>query len=143
MSGVTEIFDSMHIFPGQQVEIESLQGLQNDPDGSAGLALPFLVELEQQTISGTAANYAAGTKSGTGTFDVILPTNGSSPLVTLNPGLTKVRIYQQATTFPAITSSVNNKSVQVRGLLLCQNDNGNDQPCTNFAMVAVQITVKD
>lgn len=141
MTGVTAVFDGEHIFPGQQVEVEAFTGMLADPEGSAGLTVPYMVELEQQTISGTAMNYVAG-GSGTGTFDLILPSNGSSPLVTLNPGLTSVHVYQQTTTFPTISSIANNRPVQVRGLLLCQNDNVR-QTCTNFVMVAARITLNN
>jgi len=142
MTGVTALFDGEHIFPGQQVEVEAFTAMQTDPEGSAGLTVPFMVELEQQTISGTALNYVAGGSAGTGTFDLILPSNGSSPLVTMNPGLTSVHVYQQTTTFPVISSIANNRQVQVRGLLLCQNDNVG-QPCTNFVMVAARITLNN
>jgi hypothetical protein len=142
MTGVTAVFDGEHIFPGQQVEVEAFTGMQADPEGSAGLTVPYMVELVQQTISGTAMNYVAGGSPGTGTFDLVLPSNGSSPLVTLNPGLTSVHVYQQRTTFPTISSIANNRAVQVRGLLLCQNDNVG-QACTNFVMVAARITLNN
>jgi hypothetical protein len=142
MTGVTAVFDGEHVLPGQQVEVESFVALQPDPDGSSGLTTPFMVELEQQTISGTAANYTAGGAPGTGTFDVLLPLDGSSPVANLNPGLTSIHVYQQTTTFPSLSSLKNYAKVQVRGLLLCQNDNVN-QTCTNFVMVAAKITVND
>jgi hypothetical protein len=41
-----------------------------------------------------------------------------------------------------ISSIANNRQVQVRGLLLCQNDNVG-QPCTNFVMVAARITLNN
>jgi Domain of unknown function (DUF5666) len=109
MTGVTAVFDGEHILPGQQVEMESLVALQTDPDGSSGLTIPFMVELEQQTISGTAANDAAGGTPGTRTFDVILSLDGSSPVANLNPGLTSVHVYRQATTFPSLSSLKNTK----------------------------------
>jgi hypothetical protein len=141
MTGVTAVFDGEHVFPGQQVELESFIALQTDPDGSSGLTIPFMVELEQQTISGSAANYTAG-PSGTGTFDVNLPLDGSSPVANLNPGLTSVHVYQQTTTFPSLSSLKKGTNIQVRGMLLCQNDNVN-QTCTNFVMVAAKITVNN
>lgn len=142
MTGVTAVFDGEHIFPGQQVEVESLIALQTDPAGSSGLTTPYMVELEQQTISGNAANYAVGGRSGTGTFDLMLPLDGSSPIANLNPGLTSVHVLQQTTTFPSLSSLRSNAKVQVRGLLLCQDDNTN-QSCSNFVMVAAKITVND
>src|ERR1700739_119909 len=53
MTGVMAVFDGEHIFPGQQVEVESFTSLQSDPEGTSGMTVPFMVELEQQTISGT------------------------------------------------------------------------------------------
>lgn len=141
MTGVTAVFDGEHIFPGQQVEVESFTSLQPDPEGSSGLAVPFMVELEQQTISGTAANYVSK-GVGVGTFDLNLAQDGTSPLANLNPGLVSVQILQNSTTFPVLSLVKNNARVQVRGMLLCQNDNSN-QPCTNFVMVAARITVNN
>jgi len=51
-------------------------------------------------------------------------------------------VYQQTTTFSTITSIANKRAVQVRGLLLCQNDNLG-QTCTNFVMVAARITLNN
>jgi hypothetical protein len=141
MTGVTAVFDGEHIFPGQQVELEAFTGLQPDPEGSSGMAVPFMVELEQQTISGTAANYVSE-GLGIGMFDLNLPQDGTSPLANMNPGLVSVQILQNATTFPVLSSIKTNAKVQVRGLLLCKNDNSN-QSCTNFVMVAARITVND
>jgi hypothetical protein len=142
MTGVTAVFDGEHIVPGQQVEVESLWGLIADPDsGLQYLDSPFMIELQQQTISGYAENYAAG-QNGTHTFDILLPLDGSSPVANLNPGLTSIHVYQQPTTFPALSSIADSTRVQVRGLLLCQNDNVN-QTCTNFVLVASKITVSD
>lgn len=142
MTGVDAVFDGSHLFAGQQVEVESDQGLQPDPGGSSGLLDPYMVELEQQTISGTAANYAAGGRLGTGTFDLMLPLDGSSPLANLNVGYTSVHVYQQSTTFPALNTIRNGARVQVRGLLLCQSDPA-EGACPNFVMVAAKITVND
>jgi uncharacterized protein DUF5666 len=141
MTGVTAVFDGEHIFPGQQVEVETFTSLQPDPFGNSALAVPFMVELEQQTISGIAVNYVSQ-GAGTGTFDLNLPQDGTSPLANLNPGLISVHIVQNATTFPILSSIRSNAKAQVRGFLLCENDNLN-QPCTNFLMVASRITVND
>lgn len=142
MTGVNAVFDGSHLFPGQQVEVESYEGLQPDPEGSSGLLDPYMVELEQQTISGTAANYAAGRRLGTGTFDLMLPLDGSSPLANLNLGYTSVHVYQQSTTFPALNTIKDGARVQVRGLLLCQSDPV-EGACPTFVMVAAKITVND
>ena len=142
MTGVDAVFDGGHLFPGQQFEVESDQGLQPDPGGSSGLVDPYMVELEQQTISGTAANYAAGGRLGTGTFDLMLPLDGSSPLANLNLGYTSVHVYQQSTTFPALNTIKNGARVQVRGLLLCQSDPV-EGTCPSFVMVAAKISVND
>ncbi len=142
MTGVPGVFDGEHFFPGQQLEVESVVSLQPDPYGSAGLTVPFMVELEQQTISGTVANYVAGASPGTGTFDLLLPQDGSSPVANLNPGLTMVHVFQQSTTFPVLNSINNNTNAQVRGLMLCQNDNVN-QTCMSFVMAAAKITLNN
>ena len=142
MTGVDAVLDGDHIFAGQQFEVESDQGLQPDPDGSSGLVDPYMVELEQQTVSGTAANYAVGGRLGTGTFDLMLPLDGSSPLANLNTGYTSVHVYQQSTTFPALSTIKNGAKVQVRGLLLCHSDPV-EGTCPSFVMVAAKITVND
>jgi hypothetical protein len=141
MGGVTAVFDGEHIFPGQQVEIESFNSLQPDPDGTAGMTVPFMVELRQQTVSGTAVNYVSG-GPGVGSFDLNLPQDGSSPLANMNPGLVAVHVLQTTTTYPVLSTINPNAQVQVRGLLLCENDNLN-QPCTSFVMVAAKITVNN
>ena len=142
MTGVDAVFDGDHLFAGQQFEVESDQGLQPDPDGSSGLVDPYMVELEQQTVSGTAANYAVGERLGTGTFDLMLPLDGSSPLANLNVGYTSVHVYQQSTTFPALNTIKNGAKVQVRGLLLCHSDPV-EGTCPSFVMVAAKITVNN
>ena len=142
MTGVDAVLDGDHVFAGQQFEVESDQGLQPDPDGTSGLVDPYMVELEQQTVSGTAANYAVGGRLGTGTFDLLLPLDGSSPLANLNIGYTSVHVYQQSTTFPALNTIKNGAKVQVRGLLLCHSDPV-DGTCPSFVMVAAKITVND
>ena len=141
MTGVTSVFDGEHIFPGQQVELESFNSLQADPDGTAGMTVPFMVELQQQTVSGTAVNYVSD-GAGVGSFDLNLPQDGSSPLANMNPGLAAVHVLQTTTTYPVLSTIKSNTQVQVRGLLLCQNDNLN-QPCTNFVMVAAKITINN
>ncbi len=142
MTGVDAVLDGDHVFAGQQFEVESDQGLQPDPDGSSGLVDPYMVELEQQTVSGTAANYVVGGRLGTGTFDLMLPLDGSSPLANLNVGYTSVHVYQQSTTFPALNTIKNGAKVQVRGLLLCHSDPV-DGTCPSFVMVAAKITVNN
>jgi len=138
MTGVTAVFDGDHVFPGQQVEVEDMTGLQTDPDGTAGLVTPYMVELQQQTISGKAINYPS---TGTVTsFDLVLPTDGSSPLANLNPGLTTVHVIQPSTAFPSGNLHLNNQNAQIRGLLFCQDDAVTGQFCTTKVMVAVNIT---
>jgi len=126
------------VFPGQQVEIESFDVLTlSDPDGNAALVLPWMVRLVPQTISGTVANYTPAT--GTATFDLELPTDGTSYLQLLNPSAT-VHVYQQAgTNLDVLTGISNGQRVQVRGLLFCNDLNDALQQGTNFVMVAGRV----
>ena len=138
MTGMTVVFDVSHVFPGQQVEIESFDVLTlSDPDGNAALVLPWMVRLVPQTISGTVANYTPAT--GTATFDLELPTDGTSYLQLLNPSAT-VHVYQQAgTNLDVLTGISNGQRVQVRGLLFCNDLNDALQQGTNFVMVAGRV----
>ena len=148
MTGVNVSFDESHIFPGQRVEAESSSGLITpDPDGNNGQIYPFMIELEQQTINGTVANYQPGAGN-VATFDLVLPTDGSSYLQLLNPAATAVHIYQQANTtrsgLPAAPAPLSaGQQVQVRGLLFCLDVSDTAQQGTNFVMVAARITRQD
>jgi hypothetical protein len=136
MTGMTAVFDGSHVFPGQQVEIESADMLTlSDPDGNAALISPWMVRLMPQTITGTVGNYTAGT--GTATFDLTL--DGTSYLKLLNPSAT-VHVYQQAgTNLDGISSISNLQKVQVRGLLYCNDLSDALQQGTNFVMVAGRV----
>jgi hypothetical protein len=138
MTGITAVFDGSHLFPGQQVEIESFDALAlSDPDGNAALISPWMVRLQPQTISGTVANYTAGT--GTATFDLVLPADGTSYLKVLNPTAT-VHVYQQAGTNLDVLSAIGNgQTVQVRGLLFCNDLSDALQQGTNFVIVAGRV----
>jgi hypothetical protein len=140
LSGVNLTFDQSHFFPGQQVEVESSSSLITpDPDGNAAQVYPWMVNLEQQTVSGVVANYTAG-NGNTATFDLVLPSDGTSYLNVLNPAVSYVHVYQQSSTSLYGLSTVQNgQSVQVRGLLFSNDNSDNAQQASSFMMVAARI----
>jgi hypothetical protein len=115
MTGLTFTFDRPTFVPGQCVDVVSAHALQPDDNGSAGILLADTVELEQQTISGTIANLVTD-GSGRTTFDLLLPTDGSSVLSLLGPVANQAHIVLQSAT--VVSGQLSNaKQVNVRGLL--------------------------
>jgi hypothetical protein len=142
LTGLPLTFDADHIFPGQAIEGDSASPLSlSDPDGNAGLITPFKIELEPQTISGTVLNYTAGSGN-TATFDLALPTDGSSYLQVLNNGIAPVHIYQLSNTDLLNLSGpiTNGQVVQVHGLLFCGDSNQGHQAGVNFSMAASRVS---
>ena len=145
LTGLPLTFDADHIFPGQAIEGDSASPLSlSDPDGNAGLITPFKIELEPQTISGTVLNYTAGSGN-TATFDLALPTDGSSYLQVLNNGIAPVHIYQLSNTNLLNLSGpiTNGQVVQVHGLLFCGDSNHGHPSGVNFTMAAVRVSDTD
>ena len=141
LTGFNLIFDGNHIFPGQQVEFESRSPVVADPilaEGNPALMYVNSVELEQQTVWGTASGFVLGTP-GTGTFLLTLSPTIAPAL--LNQGTITMEVYLQSKTFPAITTLEDGTPLQARGLLVCATSNSNEQPCGDFYMVASKITV--
>jgi Domain of unknown function (DUF4382)/Domain of unknown function (DUF5666) len=119
MTGLSLTFDLYHITPGQNVQILSSSSMQSDPEGNAGLLTPDSLILEQQTLSGTVANYTAGSSPNAASFDLLLPTDNTSYLTAANPSAVTVHIYQQAgTNLLNLSAGIQNgQTVRVRGLL--------------------------
>jgi hypothetical protein len=120
MTGLSLVFDENTVKPGQRIEVVSYEAVGADPSGlSSGLINANVIELQQQALSGTVANYSAGVTPGTATFDLILPADGNSYLSATNPGTSSVRVYQQSTTdVHGLASGIaDGQTVQVRGLL--------------------------
>ncbi len=141
LTGLPLTFDADHIFPGQAIEGDSASPLSlSDPDGNAGLITPFTIELEPQTISGAVSNYTPG-PGNTATFDLVLPTDGSSYLQLVNNGIAPVHIYQLSNTNLLNLSGpiANGQVVQVHGLLFCADSNQGHQPGVNFSMAAARV----
>lgn len=141
LTGLPLKFDSDHIFPGQAIEGDSASRLSLlDPDNNAGFITPFSIELEPQTIGGTVLNYTAG-PGNTGSFDLALPSDGSSYLQVLNSGVVPVHIYQLSNTDLLNLSGpiADGQVVQVHGLLFCSDSNQGHPSGVNFAMAAARV----
>jgi hypothetical protein len=115
MTGLPDTFERASFVGSQNVDLISSHALLPDDNGSAGLLQADTVELEQQTVTGTIAN--RGTDSnGRATFDLMLPSDGSSPLSQLGPTAYQVYVVVQASTSVSGELS-NDRQVNVRGLL--------------------------
>jgi hypothetical protein len=115
MTGLPFTFGRATFVPGQSVDLVSSYALQPDPNGSAGLLQVDTVELEQQTISGTIANLGTDT-SGRTTFNLVLASDGSSPLTLLGYAANQVDVVVQVST--AVSGQLaNGRQVNVHGLL--------------------------
>jgi hypothetical protein len=111
------VFDEIHAFPGQFVEIEWDTLVVPDPESTnAGLMQPGMFELEQQTISGQVVGYTYDPISKTGSFTLTVASNAS--IRTMNPGLTSITVRQIPQTYLRNLASISNGAqVKVRGLL--------------------------
>jgi hypothetical protein len=115
MTDIKYTFDRATFAPGQNVDLTSSYALQPDDNGSAGLLQADMVELEQQTISGTVASLGTDS-SGRTTFNLMLPKDGSSLLTLLGPVENEVYVVVPSS---AIVSGklANDQQVNVHGLL--------------------------
>jgi hypothetical protein len=130
------VFDEIHAFPGQFVEIEWDALIVPDPDSSnAGYMQPRMFELEEQTLTGQVGNYNAGT----GTFTLAVASN--STLKNMNPGLTSVAVREVPQTYLRNGSFKNGDTVSVRGLLFVDpnysNVNYHPSPTSPVAFIMV------
>ena len=99
----TLTFDGTTIHEGQQIEVES-----NNPVPAANGSIAVdKIKLQQQGVSGTAANVAAST------FDINLATDSALAVIS---GQTVVHVTKVAGT-DTRTTVANGNAVQVRGLL--------------------------
>ena len=119
-------FDATTIHAGQRVEIESV----NMMPMMAGTIVADKVKLEQQAVTGTVSNFVAGS-GGAATFDLNLPSDGSSYLTVLS-GEVVVHVFQQPGTDNKFGAVSNGSTVRVRGLLFWTG--------TTFNMIARRIT---
>ena len=117
-------FDATTVMAGQRVEIESTNAV---PAAGGNLAADK-VKLQQQAVTGTVTNFAAGS-GGAAAFDLSLP---SDSYLTLLSGKSTVHVVQQPGTDNKFGTIANNSSVRVRGLLFWTG--------TSFNMIARRIT---
>lgn len=115
-------FDATTIMAGQRVEIESISAF------SGSNIVADKVKLQQQAVTGTVANFAAGSGGGA-VFDLNLPADS---YLTLLSGKSVVHVLQQPGTDNKFGTIANNNSVRVRGLLFWTG--------TSFNMIARRIT---
>lgn len=119
MTGLPFTFDENSIVPGQRVEVGSNNSVQSSLKSKSSSSIDaMIVELQQQTVSGTVSNYVDN-GDGTATFNLVLPQDGSSYLSATNPDTTTIQVYQRSNTdMHNLTNGISEgQSVQVRGLL--------------------------
>jgi hypothetical protein len=112
------VFDEVRVFPGQQVEMKWDTLIVPDPDAiNAGFMSPRMIELEEQTVSGTVSSYNALA----GTFGLNVPSD--SVLKTMNPGLISIAVRQVPQTNLRNSPTFNDgDTVKVRGLIFVHPD---------------------
>jgi hypothetical protein len=151
MEGLPFSFDQSSIMPGQRITVNSHTAIQQGANAhAAGSVNASVVELQQQTLTGTVTNYIAGA-NGAAMFDLVLNATGASYLNAATPGTTIVHVYQRSTTdLHNVSGAISEgQSLQVRGLLFYYNpatpssshnptasDAGSAQP---FAFVASRV----
>ena len=119
-------FDETTVHSGQRVEVESL----NMMPAMASTIVAEKIKLEQQAVSGTVSNFAAGS-AGAATFDLNLPSDGSSYLTVLS-GEVVVHVFQQPGTDTKVGTISNGSNIRVRGLMFWTG--------TTYNMIARRIT---
>jgi hypothetical protein len=119
-------FDETTIHAGQRVEVESI----NMMPAMSGTIVAEKLKLEQQAVSGTVSNFAAGS-GGAATFDLNLPSDGSSYLTVLS-GEVVVHVFQQPGTDNKVGTISNGSTIRARGLLFWTG--------TTYNMIARRIT---
>jgi Domain of unknown function (DUF5666) len=119
-------FDPTTIHAGQRVEVETVNAMP----AIAGTVVADKLKLEQQAVNGTISNLTTGS-GGAATFDLNLPSDGSSYLTILS-GQTVVHVFQQPGTDNRFGALSNRSAVRVRGLLFWTG--------TTFNMIARRIT---
>jgi hypothetical protein len=123
MEGLPFSFDQSSIMPGQRITVNSHSAIRQGANAHAtGSVNASVVELQQQTLTGTVTNYIAGA-NGAAMFDLVLNANGTSYLNAATPGTTTVHVYQRSTTdLHGISGAISEgQSLQVRGLLFYYN----------------------
>ena len=126
VGGASFPFDPTTIHAGQRVEVESINAMP----AIAGTVVADKLKLEQQAVNGTVSNFTTGS-GGAATFDLNLPSDGSSYLTILS-GQTVVHVFQQPGTDNKSGAVSNGSAVRVRGLLFWTG--------TGFNMIARRIT---
>ena len=117
-------FDATTLKAGQRVEIESISAVPS----AGGTIVADKVKLQQQALSGTVANFTAGS-GGAATFNLTLP---SDSYLALLSGQTSVHIFLQPGTDNTVGTIANSNQVRVRGLLFWTG--------TSFNLIARRIT---
>ena len=104
-------FDASHLHAGQRVEVETVNPV---PAGN-GTITANRVRLQQQALTGTVSNFVAG-QNGAATFDLNLPTDGSSYMAQMLAA-NIFHVYQQPGTHNTFGAISNGSKLRVRGLL--------------------------
>jgi hypothetical protein len=118
MTGLESLqFDANSLVLGQHLQVQSMRAIQRDSNGNVARVAPETVRLEPQTLTGTVANYQAGTMPGSFTFDLVFATNASANV--LNPFFYTMHVYQQrGTDMQSLTAGISNGAkVRVFGLV--------------------------
>jgi hypothetical protein len=96
----------------------------------SGTMVADKIKLQQQAVSGTVSNFTAGV-GGAATFDLNLPSDGSSYLTILSSEVV-VHVFQQPGTNNRFGTVTNGSTVRVRGLLFWTG--------TTYNMIARRVT---
>ena len=118
MTGLESLqFDANSLVLGQHVQVQSMRAIQRDSKGNVARVAPETIKLEPQTLTGTVANYQAGTTPGSFSFDLVFATNASANV--LNPFFYTMHVYQQrGTDMQSLTAGISNGAkVRVWGLV--------------------------
>jgi len=144
-------FDESYVYPGQFVEVEWDTLVVPDTDVcsldgtpcNAGYIQPSMIELQQQTITGTVSGLNYNPLTQTGSFTLTPSSNAAIRIQ--NPGLTITVNQIPQTYLRGLSSGFNNGStVNVRGLLFATTPNGGYIPSVSspvdFVLVAGRIS---
>jgi len=117
-------FDAASLKLGQRVEVESINAIPT----AGGTVVADKVKLQQQTLNGTVANFAAGS-GGAATFDLSLPSDSYLKLLS---GQSSVHVFLYPGTDNSVGTIANTNQLRVRGLLFWTG--------TSFNLIARRIT---
>lgn len=137
MTGLESLqFDANSLVLGQHVQVQSMRAIQRDSKGNVARVAPETITLEPQTLTGTVANYQAGTTPGSFSFDLVFATNASANV--LNPFFYTMHVYQQrGTDMQSLTAGISNGAkVRVWGLVFYSQ-----LPESNSSVKAARVNV--